>query len=118
MSVSRVHALNKLAIYKRKQHKTNTILKLQSEFPRLIVTRSLKHMRGQIVSTDGKSLVQITDAKLSGTKSEKAFELGKKIADAAQAKNISKLVFDRNGFFYHGRVAKLAEGAREGGLEI
>lgn len=75
-------------------------------------------MSGQIVATDGTSLVQITDRTLQGTKSEKAFELGKKIALAAQAKSISKVVFDRNGFFYHGRVAKVAEGAREWGLSI
>lgn len=118
MSASATSSHKKLEIYTRKQHRTNTILKSHANEYRLIVSRSLKHISAQIVAADGKSITQIKDFACSGTKMEKAFALGQKIASAAQAKNINTLVFDRNGYLYHGRVAKFAQGAREGGLQF
>ena len=53
-----------------------------------------------------------------GSKTEKAFELGKIIAEKAKKSNITEAVFDRGGYIYHGRIKALAEGAREGGLKI
>jgi len=56
--------------------------------------------------------------KPEGTKSEQAHEIGKLLAERAIEKNITTVVFDRNGYLYHGRVKALAEGAREGGLKF
>lgn len=88
--------------------------------PRLSVYRSGKHIYAQIIDDGiGKTLVAESDLKMDkGTKLEKAFELGKKLTQKAVKKKISQVIFDRGGFLYHGRVAKLAEGAREGGLKF
>ena len=87
--------------------------------PRLSVYKSSKHIFAQIIDdTKGSTFVAFCDFLLKGTKSEKAFEVGKKLADLAKKKKISEVVFDRGGFLYHGRVKKLADGAREGGLKF
>jgi large subunit ribosomal protein L18 len=93
------------------------------ERPRLCVFRSNKHILAQIVDdTEGKTLVSAKDQelKLEGKKSrvEISFEVGKLIAKKALEKGIKKVVFDRSGYKYHGRVKALAEGARAGGLEF
>ena len=86
---------------------------------RLSVFKSTQHIFAQIIDdSKGITLVAIGDNSLKGTKSERAFEVGKKIAALAKAKKINEVVFDRGRFVYHGRVAKLAEGAREGGLKF
>ncbi len=86
---------------------------------RLTVFRSNKHLYAQIVD-DGerKTLVSAGDQKLKGTKTEKAKEVGKLLAQKASEKKIKEVVFDRGRFKYHGRVKALAEGAREGGLKF
>lgn len=90
------------------------------ERPRLAVFRSLKHIDVQLIDdVAGKTLAAATDRDLKNdkaTKSEKAFEIGKMIAEKAKAKNITTVVFDRRDKRYHGRVKAVAEGAREGGL--
>lgn len=87
--------------------------------PRLSVFRSSKHIYAQIIDdSKGKTLIFASDSKEKGTKVEKAFQVGKKMADKALKKKINSAVFDRGGFLYHGRIAKLAEGAREGGLKF
>ncbi len=89
------------------------------ERPRLTVSRSLKHIYAQLIDDrSGKTLVSARSAEKKGTKSETAFEVGKEIAKKAVEKKIKSAVFDRNGFRYHGRVQRLAEGAREGGLQF
>lgn len=96
------------------------------ERPRLCVYRSLKHMYAQIIDdTKGHTLVSAStlDKELRGKfKStgnvEAAREVGRLIAKRALEKGIKKVVFDRNGFLYHGRVKAVAEGAREMGLEF
>jgi large subunit ribosomal protein L18 len=98
-----------------------------SERPRLSVFRSAKNIYAQIIDdTSFNTLVQVStisrDIKdqlkgKSGNK-EGASMIGKLIAQRAQEKGIKKVVFDRNGFLYHGRVKSLAEAAREGGLEF
>lgn len=87
--------------------------------PRLSVYKSTQHIFAQIID-DSKSvtLVAASDISLKGTKSERAFEVGKKLATLAKQRQIAEVVFDRGGFVYHGRVTKLAEGAREGGLKF
>ena len=91
--------------------------------PRLALFRSNKHIYAQIIDdTVGKTLVSASsrdkavDAK--GTKTEISTAVGKAIAEKAKAAGIENIVFDRNGFVYHGRVKALADGAREAGLKF
>ncbi|MEX2581983.1 MAG: 50S ribosomal protein L18 [Gemmatimonadota bacterium] len=95
------------------------------ERPRLVVHRSLKNLEGQIVDdTHGVTLLGIStlsaDVKEGGelSKTERGKLAGKLLAEKAREKGISKVVFDRGGYLYHGRVKAFAEGAREGGLEF
>lgn len=88
---------------------------------RLSVHRSLRHIYAQIIDdSKGHTLVAASSKslKLSGNKTEVARKVGQAIAEAARAKGITQVVFDRGAFKYHGRVKALAEGAREGGLEF
>ncbi len=95
------------------------------ERPRLAVFRSLNHIQAQLIDdTTGHSLLGISSnaknltERLSGLqgKCEKSREVGKLLAAKAQEAGISKIIFDRGGYIYHGRIKALAEGAREGGL--
>lgn len=92
-----------------------------AERPRLVVFRSLTHIYAQLIDdTKGVVLANSSDlkAKDKGNKTEKAKNIGTTLAEAAKAKNIVKVVFDRNGYKYHGRIKAVAEGAREGGLQF
>jgi len=91
-----------------------------AERPRLCVFRSGKHMYAQIINdVDGKTLVAVSSL---GKEDKSGIEMAKLVgieaAKAAVSKNIKNVVFDRNGYLYHGRVKSLAEGAREGGLNF
>lgn len=92
--------------------------------PRLVVTRSNRHMVAQVIDdTIGHTLVSASDmeaelAAAEGTKTDKARKVGALIAERAQAAGITSVVFDRGGNKYFGRVAAVAEAAREGGLEL
>lgn len=95
----------------------------KKERPRLCVFRSAKHIYCQLIDDEkGTTLVWASDLELKKkkgkTKKELAFEVGKLIAKKALRKKIEKVVFDRGGYKYHGRVKALAEGAREGGLKF
>jgi large subunit ribosomal protein L18 len=90
--------------------------------PRLAVFRSLKHISAQIIDdTTGRTLASASTtekgAEANGN-AENAKKVGQRLAERAKAAGITDVVFDRGGFRYHGRVAKLAEGAREGGLQF
>lgn len=94
---------------------------------RLVVYRSLKHIYGQIVNDHtgetlaaSSTLEKAVKAKLenTSTKVEQSQIVGKDLAEKATKKKIRQVVFDRNGFLYHGRVKALADGAREGGLSF
>ena len=90
-----------------------------SERPRLVVFRSLKHITAQVVDdTRGHTLLTVTDVGLEGKKSEKSLQVGKLVAERAKQAGITRVVFDRAGYQYHGRVKAVADGAREGGLEF
>jgi large subunit ribosomal protein L18 len=85
------------------------------------VFRSNRGIYAQIINDEiGQTLVGVNpkEAKLKGKKIEISLELGKLIAQKALAKSINRVVFDRNGYKYHGRVKALAEGARQGGLKF
>ena len=87
--------------------------------PRLVVFRSLKHIYAQVVDdTTGRTILTVSDSGIDGKKSEKAAEVGKRVAARAKDAGITQVVFDRAGYKYHGRVKAVAEGAREGGLEF
>lgn len=88
--------------------------------PRLSVFKSSQHIYAQIIEDkSGKTLVSVNDLKMDKLqKSKKAFDVGKQLAEKALKLKIKKVVFDRGGFLYHGRVAELGKGAREGGLEF
>ncbi len=90
------------------------------ERPRLVVFRSLKHITAQLVDdATARTIATVTSTKVGeGKKSEKSLEVGKQIAAVAKEKGITKVVFDRGGYQYHGRVKAVADGAREGGLEF
>ena len=92
-----------------------------AECPRLCVFRSGKHMYAQVINdVAGVTLASAStlDKSFEGATSNKeaAHAVGVAVAKAAADKGISKVVFDRSGYIYHGRVKELAEGAREGGL--
>lgn len=97
-----------------------------SDMPRLCVFRSAKHVYAQIVEdTTGKTLVSASTVNADVAEGLKytgnvdaAKAVGKAIAQKALAMNIKNVVFDRNGFLYHGRVKTLAEAAREAGLSF
>ncbi len=94
-----------------------------AERPRLNVFRSAKHIYAQVIDdVKGVTLVAASsmdkDFEGYGGNIEGAKSVGKKIAEKALSAGIKKVVFDRGGYVYHGRVAALAEGAREGGLEF
>jgi large subunit ribosomal protein L18 len=96
-----------------------------AEKPRLVVYRSLKGIYGQLIDdktgttiTSVSSISKDLAGKLADVKgkTDKAKEAGKALAAVAKEKNITNVIFDRNGYLYHGRVKAFADGAREGGL--
>jgi large subunit ribosomal protein L18 len=111
-------------VNKRKQRHIRVRAKVKGtkDCPRLSVFRSNKYMVLQLVDdATNKSIVQITDSKLvkgKMTKIERSHALGKKFAELLKKKKIKKIVFDRSGYKYHGRVAAAAKGIREGGIEF
>ena len=88
--------------------------------PRLNVFRSNANIYAQIIDdVNGVTLVSASSLDLdNGGNAEAAKEVGRKLAEKAKDKGITNVVFDRGGYIFHGRVAALAEGAREGGLEF
>ena len=94
--------------------------------PRLTVFRSARHMYAQVIDDQtGKTLVAsstvektVRDGVKGKKKSDAAKDVGKSLAERAKTKGITKVVFDRNGYRYHGRIAAVADGAREAGLEF
>ena len=95
-----------------------------TERPRLVVTRSARHIVAQIVDDSiGRTLASASTLEadlrnLDGDKSAKAKRVGELVAERAKAAGIDAVVFDRGGNQYHGRVAAVADGAREGGLTL
>ena len=92
------------------------------ERPRLVVTRSARHISAQVVDdTAGRTLASASSMETAlrtaaGDKSDKAKQVGGLVAERAKAVGVERVVFDRAGHKYHGRIAALADGARDGGL--
>lgn len=92
-------------------------------YPRLCVSKSNRHIYAQIIDDiSSKTIVGLgtfsKDLQSKGKSKDVAKEIGKRIAIKAKEKNITRVVFDRGRFKYHGLIAQLAEGAREGGLQL
>ena len=116
-------ALSKIERRQRIKYRIRKIVSGTPEKPRLVVFRSNSEIYAQIVDdTKGVTLVAASsrdkDLKATGTKTEKAKQVGGAIAKKALAAGIETISFDRGGYLYHGRVKSLAEGAREGGLKF
>jgi len=127
---------------KRRHKRVRAKISGTAEIPRLCLFRSSRHIYAQLINDEeGKTLAQASDLELKKAKTRKkkttlaekptaqdkktqkgkialAYEVGKTIAQKAIEKKIKKIVFDRGGYKYHGRVKALAEGAREGGLHF
>ena len=121
-----IKKIDKNSIRKAKQRRIRNKLSGTASCPRLNVYRSLTNIYAQVIddekgvtlassSTVEKSLVNQVAGK---TKSEQAYLVGEDVAKKALKKGVKKVVFDRAGYLYTGRVAKLAEGARNAGLEF
>ncbi len=110
----------------RKKKRIRKCIRGNRARPRLVVFRSSKHIYAQVIDDDaGRTLAaassvskELAKGSTERSKSDTAFEIGKAVAAACKGKGIKAVVFDRGGYEYHGRVAKVAEGAREGGLEF
>lgn len=105
----------------KKKIRIRKVVNGTQERPRLCVFRSSKHIYAQIVNdTEHNTLITVSSLSLDlkGAGKQSAKEVGIKVAQEAVKKGIKDVVFDRNGFIYHGRIQALAEGAREGGLNF
>jgi large subunit ribosomal protein L18 len=116
------HMSPKSAARARRQIRVRKKILGDPERPRLVVTRSARHISAQVIDdSQGRTLASASSMEAalraaSGDKSEKAKQVGGLIAERAKAVGIESVVFDRAGYKYHGRIAALADGAREGGL--
>ncbi len=115
------------ARFNRRRNRSKSLYKATSDRPRLCVYRSNQNIEVQIIDdTKGITIVSASTidkeikAKLSNklTKTEQSKLVGKTLAERALKNKVKQVVFDRNGFNYHGRVKALAEAAREGGLSF
>jgi len=107
----------------RRKRRSRANIHGTKERPRLCVNKTLNHIYAQVIDDDsGKTIVSASDMKIKkkkdGGKVEVAKEVGKAVAKAAIEKKIKKVIFDRSGNKFHGRVKALADAAREAGLEF
>ena len=118
MSLTKIERRTKIKMRVRK------IVTGTADRPRMSIFRSNKEIYAQLIDdVQGATLLMASSkskdiASTEGTKTEKAAMVGKSIAEKAIAAGITAVVFDRNGYLYHGRVKKLADAAREGGLKF
>ena len=113
---------------KRRHYRVRRKVRGTAERPRLVVSRSLRNIEGQLVDDDaGRTLLglstlaeELRDFEAEGDhpRTEHAFAAGKLLGERAKEQGIGAVVFDRGGYKYHGRVKAFADGAREGGLEF
>jgi len=115
----------KLSLFERRRRRVRTALKARGALrPRLSVHRSGKHIYAQVIDDkQGRTVAAASSLDKdvrgnSGCNAAAAADVGKRIAAAATKAGVTKVVFDRGGFLFHGRVKALADAAREGGLEF
>lgn len=106
----------------RRQTKIRSKLKGTTSVPRISVFRSNRYFFAQIINDEKhQTVVSVSERSLKekvGSKTEKAKKLGLLLASLAKSKKLSKAIFDRGRYSYHGRIKAFAEGLREGGLKI
>jgi large subunit ribosomal protein L18 len=115
----------KLSLFDRRRQRVRTSLrKRATDRPRLSVHRSGRHIYAQVIN-DGESRTLAAASTLdkdvrgkAGATIESAQDVGRRIAERAKAAGVTRVIFDRGGFLFHGRVKALADAAREGGLEF
>ncbi|ETI64746.1 50S ribosomal protein L18 [Sphingobium sp. C100] len=115
----------KLSLFARRRRRVRTALKAVSGHkPRLSIHRSGRHIYAQVIDdAQGKTLAAASTLDKdvrgqAGATAAAAADVGKRVAAAATAAGVTRVVFDRGGFLFHGRVKALADAAREGGLEF
>jgi large subunit ribosomal protein L18 len=119
-----IRKISKNEIRERVHIRIRKKLKGTTERPRLTVFRSTAHIYAQVIDdTKGVTLVAASSTEKAGAKKTggnvaAAKEIGKRVAERAKENGINKVVFDRGGYIYHGRVKALADAAREAGLEF
>jgi len=115
----------KLSLFDQRRRRVRTALRAKGgERPRLSIHRSSKLFYAQVID-DARGITVAAASTLekdvrdtTGATKDAATEVGKRLAERAKAAGVSRVVFDRGGFLFHGRVKALADGAREGGLEF
>lgn len=119
---TRKHSAQKEVARQKKKMRIRRRVKGSDERPRLCVFRSARHIYAQVINdTTGQTIVSASTLDVEGLKNankDTAKAIGAEVAKRALGKNIKDVVFDRNGYLYHGRVQALAEGAREAGLNF
>ncbi len=118
------HTANKSASRARRQIRGRKKIFGSADRPRLVITRSARHIGAQVVddvrgvTLAAASTVESDLRSLTGDKSARAKQIGAKLAERAKAAGVETVVFDRAGHKYHGRIAALADSARESGLDF
>lgn len=115
------HNMNRRESRQNRKLRSKSKIRGNVDRPRLTVFRSNKHIFAQIIDDEsGKTLAAASSLKMknAGKKVDMAEKIGEEIAKAAKHKKITKVVLDRSGYKYHGRVKSLADGARKGGLQF
>ena len=120
------HSTRRVQLRLRRRKTTQKTIRGTASRPRLNIFRSNTHIYAQVIDDDsGRTLAAASslssEVKANGTDADKkgtAKLVGQEVAKRALAAGVTSVVFDRNGFKYHGRVAALADGAREGGLSF
>ena len=116
------HTATRAVAREKKKMKIRKRVTGSGERPRLCIFRSSKHVYAQVIDdVTGTTLASASTLDTDGGKGankDACAAIGKEVAKRAVAKNIKQVVFDRNGYLYHGRVKSLADAAREGGLEF
>ena len=115
----------KLSLFERRRQRVRTSLRKRGgDKPRLSVHRSGRHIYAQVINdVEGRTVAAAStldkDVKgKTGATSESAQDVGRRLAERAKAAGVTKVIFDRGGFLFHGRVKALADAGREGGLEF
>jgi large subunit ribosomal protein L18 len=115
----------KMSLFERRRQRVRTSLRKRGAVrPRLSIHRSGKHIYAQVIDdAEGRTVASAStidkDVKgKGGATTQSAQDVGRRVAERAKAAGVSRVVFDRGGFLFHGRVKALADAAREGGLEF
>lgn len=112
-------ASSKITSFLRRKLRVNTGIKKQNPDFRVVVNKSNCYIKAQLLDKSGNVLGAVCDKNNKGdTKSLRAHEAGKDLAKIIKEKNIEKVVFDRNGYLYHGRVKAFVEGIRAGWVTL